>query len=59
MVESAEEGEETTISSLSERAAETQEDIEERQAISSEIKAIEDEKLSQVLDELISTDEES
>ena len=37
----------------------TQEDIEERQAISSEIQAIEDEKLSQVLDELISTDEES
>ena len=59
MVESAEEGEETTISSLSERAAETQEDIEERQAISSEIQAIENEKLSQVLDELISTDEES
>ena len=59
MVESVEEGEETTISSLSERAAETQEDIEERQAISSEIQAIEDEKLSQVLDELISTDEES
>ena len=59
MMESAEEGEETTITSLSERAAETQEDIEERQAISSEIQAIEDEKLSQVLDELISTDEES
>ena len=59
MMESAEEGEETTIRSLSERAAETQEDIEERQAISSEIQAIEDEKLSQVLDELISTDEES
>ena len=59
MIESAEEGEETTITSLSERAAETQEDIEERQAISSEIQAIEDEKLSQVLDELISTDEES
>ena len=59
MVESAKEGEETTISSLSERAAETQEDIKERQAISSEIQAIEDEKLSQVLDELISTDEES
>ena len=59
MMESAEEAEETTITSLSERAAETQEDIEERQAISSEIQAIEDEKLSQVLDELISTDEES
>ena len=59
MMESAEEGAEPTITSLSERAAETQEDIEERQAVSSEIQAIEDEKLSQVLDELISTDEES
>ena len=34
MVESVEEGEETTIPSLSERVAETQEDTEERQAIS-------------------------